>query len=84
MSKLRCYAKNHGEEKIIELVKYSREQRSLKRTGTDDCNIKRVTIGEIMNDHYDQARSYIDRIQATIPGMTARRTASIRTQMHLL
>lgn len=84
MSKLRCYAKNHGEEKIIELVKYSREQRSLKRTGTDDCNIKRVTIGEIMNEHYDQARSYIDRIQATIPGMTARRTASIRTQMHLL
>lgn len=84
MSKLRCYAKNHGEGKIIELVKYSRKQRCLKRTGTDDCDIKKVTMREILNDHYDQSRSYIERIQATIPGLTVRKTASIRTQLRLL
>ena len=84
MSKLRCYTKNQGEEKIIELVKYSRKQKCLKRTGTDDCEIKKVSMREIINDHYDQSRSYIERIQATIPGLTVRKTASIRTQLRLL
>lgn len=30
MSKLRCYERNYGREKIIELVKYSREKDSYK------------------------------------------------------
>ena len=34
MSKLRCYERNYGREKIIDLVKYSRKQRKLARTGT--------------------------------------------------
>ena len=84
MSKLRCYEWNHGREKIVELVRYSREQRMQKRTGTEDIDVKRLTMKEIMNDHYKQSRSYIERIQATIPGMTARKTASIRSQLKLL
>lgn len=39
MSKLRCYERNHGREKIINLVRYSREQRKRKRTGTDDVTM---------------------------------------------
>lgn len=33
ISKLRCYAKNNGQEKIIDLVRYSREKRQLAQTG---------------------------------------------------
>lgn len=84
MSKLRCYERNHGREKIIELVRCSREARKLKRTGTDDVSVKEQALHEILAEHYDQGRSYIDRIQATIPGLTVRKTASIRMQLKLL
>jgi signal recognition particle GTPase len=84
MSKLRCYERNHGREKIVDLVRYSREQRIQKGTGTEDIDVKRLPMKAIMNDHYKQSRSYIERIQATIPGMTARKTASIRSQLKLL
>ena len=84
MSKLRCYERNHGREKIIELVRYSREKRMLKRTGTDNACIKQVTMKEIMAEHYNQGRSYIERLQVTIPGLTAKKTSCIRTQLRLL
>lgn len=84
MSKLRCYERNHGREKIIELVRYSREQRLLKRTGTDDINVTNIPLYEVVSEHYNQSRSYIDRIRATIPGLTAKKTACIRTQLNHL
>ena len=84
MSKLRCYEKNYGREKIIDLVKYSREQRNLKRTGTDDAIIKQVSLRQIKADHYNQARSYIERIQTTIPGYIARKTINIREHLKLI
>ena len=84
MSKLRCYERNYGREKMIDLVRYNREVRNGKKTGTDDTVIKKIHVGEIIAEHYDQAKSYIDRIQATIPGYTARKTASIREQLHLI
>lgn len=84
MSKLRCYERNHGREKIINLVRYSREQRKLKRTGTDDVVVEKINMRELMNAHYDQSRAYIDRIQATMPGLTSKKTASIRMQLKLL
>ena len=84
MSKLRCYERNHGEEKIIDLVRYSREQRILKRTGTEDVSVEKISMNEIMKEHYNQSHSYIERIQATMPGLTSRKAASIRTQLKLL
>lgn len=84
MSKLRCYEQNHGRENIIELVRYSREQRALKRTGTDNIDVKQISMKAIMNDHYNQSHSYIERIQATIPGLTGRKTVNIRTQLKVL
>lgn len=84
MSKLRCYERNHGREKIIDLVRYSREQRKLKRTGTEDIGIKEISMREIMQDHYNQSRSYIDRLQVTMPGLTSKKTTSIRMQLKLL
>ena len=84
MSKLRCFEKNYGREKIIDLVRYSRDVRKGIRTGTDDIPIKVLTLREVTAEHYDQAKSYIERIQATIPGITARKSAAIRTQLRLL
>jgi len=84
MSKLRCYERNCGREKIIELVRYSREKRKGLLTGTDDIPIKHLTLRELKAEHYDQAKSYIERIQASIPGYEARKTASIRTHLRLL
>lgn len=84
MSKLRCYEKNYGRDKIIYLVKYSREQRKLARTGTDDCIEVKATLRQIRSEHYNQARSYIDRLHATVPGITAAKMASIREQIKLI
>lgn len=84
MSRLRCYEQNNGREKIIDLVKYSREQRELKRTGTDNVPVKSIKIYNIWEEHYDQAKSYIDRIQATIPGFTVKKIAAIRNGLNAL
>lgn len=84
MSKLRCYEKNYGREKIIDLVQYSRQQRKPARTGTDNTEVVRVSLREIRTEHYDQAKSYIERIQATIPDGTVRKMASIREQIKLI
>lgn len=83
MSRLRCYEKNYGRDSIVELVKYSREQRELKRTGTDDCamNYKEFSMADIKEKHNNQARVYFDRIQASVPGVTVRKIASIRTRL---
>ena len=81
MSKLRCYERNHGREKIIDLVRYSREQQKEERTGTDSKIVKKLTVRDVISDHYDQARSYFDRYRASIPGITAKKITSIRTHL---
>jgi hypothetical protein len=81
MSKLRCYEKNHGRDKIINLVKYSRAKKRMPCTGTDGAVIEAVSLREIRTEHYNQAKSYIDRLQAHIPGCTARKTLAIRNRL---
>lgn len=81
MSKLRCYDRNNGRAKIIQLVKYSREQRKLAATGTDNLSAEELTKYHTVTEHYDQASSYIDRIQAHIPYGTASKILSIRTHL---
>ena len=82
MSRLRCFEQNNGREKIIELVKYNRKQRELKRTGTDAIQIKELSAYDVCREHYNQSRSYIERIQATIPGFTAKKIAAIRNGLN--
>ena len=84
MSKLRCYEKNYGREKIINLVRYSRKKKKQLRTGTEDIPVKALTLRQIITEHYDQSKSYIERIQATIPGLTVRKEVSIRTHLRLM
>lgn len=84
MTVMRCYERNYGRDKIIDLVRLSRQEKRLKRTGTDDIPVKELTISRITADHYDQARSYIERIQAHMPGITSRKSAAIKFQLRLL
>lgn len=84
MSKLRCYEKNYGRDGIINLVRISREEKRLQATGTEDMALKEISLREIRAEHYNQARSYIDRVQAHVPGITAKKTASIRAQFRLM
>ena len=81
MSKLRCYDRNNGRAKIIQLVKYSREQRKLAATGTDDLSPKHLMLRQIMAEHHDQASSYVDRLQAHLSCGTARKILAIRTHL---
>ncbi len=81
MSKLRCYDRNNGRDNIIELVKYTRKVQMCSATGTDDISPKVLTVREILAEHYDQARSYIERIQAHMPYGTAKKTAQIRSRL---
>ena len=84
MSKLRAYVKNHEKTEILALVKYTRQER-LKKTGTDDSvPIAAEKYIHTITDGYDQARSYIERIQASMPGITARKGYSIRHQLKLI
>ena len=84
MSRLRCYERNYGREKIIDLVRYSRQQRKLKSTGTVPKEIAELSAADFMYDKYSQAKSYIERMQATIPGITARKQSSIVFGMRLI
>lgn len=78
MSKLRCYERNYGRDGIINLVKYSRENRGIDTAALTNVTPEKFTLRDIISEHYDQARSYIDRIQAHVPEGTVRKTASIR------
>lgn len=84
MSKLRCYDRNNGRAAIIDLVKYSRERRHLKATGTEGIAPQNLQLREIVAEHYNQAGSYIERIQAHVPYGTVRKTLTIRERLYLL
>lgn len=84
MSKLRCYDRNNGRAAIIDLVKYSREHRHLKATGTEGIMPQDQQLRTILAEHYNEAESYIERMQAHIPYGTVRKTLAIREKLHLL
>lgn len=74
----------HHIEKSQELEDLVNILASAKCTGTDNIAVEKVSMREIMTERYDQARSYIDCLQVTIPGLTAKKTASIRTNLKLV
>ncbi len=84
MCKLRCYVENHGEEKIIDLVRYSREKRNLKRSGKEIVMPEEKKIRMNISERYEKGKSYIESIQAAIPGYTARKQISIRHQLNFI
>jgi len=84
MSKLRCYDRNNGRSNIINLVQYSRSIKRLAATGTETVVPEKQNMKSVLADHYDQAASYIERIQAHLPYGTARKSLSIQERLWLL
>ena len=82
MCKLRCYVRNYGREKIVDLVQYRREQECLRQKAVgceemiDQPAKIRYTAEQTRN------RAYIERLQATLQiGSTVRKTLAIREQI---
>ena len=81
MCKLRCYVRNYGREKIVDLVTYRREMElsRLQGTGTDglieETQRKRYTMEQ------RRAYTYVENLQATIGGPTVRKILAIREQI---
>lgn len=82
MCKLRCFVRNYGREKVLDLVRYRREKvmEEYKATGTDGM----IDEGSrtYYTRHQKQVRSYIERLQATLAmHSTVRKTLAIREQI---
>lgn len=82
MCKLRCYVRNYGREKIVDLVRYRREQECLRQKAVgaeemiDSTGKVRYTAEQRRN------RAYIERLQATLQlNSTVRKTLAIREQI---
>lgn len=84
MSKLRCYERNYGREKLLQLVKMGREERKLEATGTEGISVKEIRFRDVLKEHYDASKKYIDGLHASIPGETVKKTFSIRNHLRLL
>ncbi len=78
MCKLRCYTRNEGN--VIDLARYRRELvlSDEEATGTYDLpDVYKYTKSQ------KRDRRYIEQIQVTIPGYTARKTMAIRERLHI-
>ena len=87
MCRLRCYVRNHGREKIIDLVEYRRNKQfgkeTAKATGTDGM---RIAITKPRTKAQTEIAKYAERIQASIGGtangMSVRKMLSIRERLN--
>jgi len=84
MCRLRCYVRNYGRDKLVDLVAYRREMElsRLKATGTDE--IIEVTQRKKYTAEQHRAYTYVERLQATIGGHTAKKILAIREQISLI
>ena len=84
MCRLRCYVRNYGREKLLDLVEYRRAQKcgEQRATGTYDY------IEQRPQKHYTEKKRQImqnaEKLQATIGGVTVKKMISIREQLGLL
>lgn len=82
MCKLRCFIRNHGRDKVVDLVRYRRELacQQYAATGTDGM------IDPIQRKQYSKKQRedyvYIERMHATLEsGSTVRKILAIREQL---
>ncbi len=82
MCKLRCFIRNYGREKVIDLVNYRREQElsAVLKTGTED--IIEAPIRKKYTAGQQEAYRYAQRLHATLSGnSTVRKILAIREQL---
>ena len=82
MCHLRCYVRNEGRGKIIDLVKYRRKlaMKDLEATGTDGM-IEPTKVKRNYTKTQLITAAYEERMRATIGGFTARKALAIREQI---
>ena len=83
MCQLRCYVKDYGEEKILELVKYRRNHKQEEATGTEGISVRpnRGYMRELLLHRHDNDRVYIEKRKATNPSRDIRKKRAIREQL---
>lgn len=83
MCHLRCYVRNHGDEKVIDLVRYRREKEleKLQATGTDGM-IDMVEVQKKRTQSQKEMGPYWEKLQASIGGFTTRKTLAIRNRLN--
>lgn len=82
MCRLRCYVRNHGREKIIDLVRYRRElaMQEYLATGTDD-DIPVQPLKKRFSREQIISAAYEERMRVKISGLTVKKTLAIREQI---
>lgn len=82
MCRLRCYTRNYGHEKIIDLVRYRRQKalEELAATGTEGI-IESVAKKTAKTKAQKQLAGYVDWLHASIGGITAKKTLAIRRRL---
>ena len=83
MCHLRCYVRNHGDEKIIDLVRYRRKKalETLSATGTDGM----IDLASVRNKRTQSQKEigpYWEKLQASIAGLTTRKKLAIRNRLN--
>lgn len=58
MSKPRCYERNYGREKLLQLVKIGQEEKKLEATGTEGISVKEIKLRGVLKEHYDASKKY--------------------------
>ena len=83
MCQLRCYVRDYGEEKVIDLVHYRREHKQFEATGTEDAVPKfaRGYLKKLLHGQHDSDRAYLEKMQATIPSVEIRKKLAIRERI---
>ena len=83
MCHLRCYVRNQGKEKIIDLVRYRRLTAlgSLPATGTDSM-VDRDQVRKHRTKSEQEIAVYWEKLQASIGGATTRKIMAIRHRLY--
>ena len=83
MCRLRCLTRNYGSEKILDLVRYRRQQaaRQLAATGTDGM-IEPAQIKIRLTKSQREMAPYWERLQASIGGYSVRKQLAIRYRLN--
>ena len=83
MCRLRCFVRNYGEDRLLDLVRFRREKamsEDLEATGTDGI------VRDVHERHYTKKQredfTYVERIQANLMGnFKARKAIAIRNRI---
>lgn len=83
MCRQRCYVRDYGEEKVIELVHYRRSPREKKAAGCEETEPKfaRGYLRKLLHGQHDSDRVYLEKIQATILSVEIRKKLAIRERI---